>query len=266
MHDSMWLHWFMIGFFALFGWWVLSRRGCFANAGSYFCLMNLEEPAQARLVSAYRRRERSEALPSTWMAGTLGVLSLVLALLAALTPVPLVLLYAGLTVGLASTLALGYSRLRASAIRRVATLRVRDANTIAPPYVWALVAISVVLPLLWLPVAPLASLLVTAAGVAIAILARRVAAMPALLDGEDVVVETFVDTRLRAARALNLLGTAVAPGFFCASLTGYTDSIAHAAAFAFALLALAVITSRQVMLVRRSPAHAEVSMWFHAAP
>ena len=119
---------------------------------------------------------------------------------------------------------------------------------------------------MWVPTAPLAAALIAAAGVAIVILARRVATMPALLSGEDVAVESFVDTRLRAVRAFNLLGTAVAPGFVLESFAGYTDSAAHAAAMGFGGLALLVMTFMLVRLVRRPPSQAELLTWTHAAP
>jgi hypothetical protein len=200
------------------------------------------------------------------MGGVLGGLSLLMAVLAGLTHVPVVLLYAANVVALASILAFTYTHLRQLTRRRVATLQLRDPNTIAPWYAWTLVSTTAVLPLLWLPSAPIASCLIAAAGVAIAVLARQVASMPALLSGDDVAIEAFVDARLRKVRAFNLLSTAVAPGFLFEAFTGYRDSTAHSAAMVFGLCTLTVMIWMQIRLSQRRPSQADIIKWLHAAP
>lgn len=265
MHDIVWIRWFMVVFFTGFGAWMLITRDSFANASGFFRCFHLDEPAQTRLVSAYRRRERSEALPSASMGGVLGALSLALALIAALTQAPVTLLYAADVFALAAILTLGYARLRRATRRRFASLHVRAAGTIAPWYAWAIVAITSVLPLAWLPRTPVSACLVTAAGVAIVLLAWRVASLPALLNGEDLAVEAFVDERLRAARVTNLLSTAVAPSFVFEAFTGYTDSPLHVAALSVAFVAFNTMLWLYVRLLRRGPSVAEVSAWSRAA-
>lgn len=266
MHEATWIRWYMVGFFVLYGLWLIVKRQRFASAGSFCCGLCLDQPMQQRLVLAYQRREQLEGLPSSRMGAILGGLSLLMAVLATITQVPVVVLYAANVVALAAILTFTYTHLRQLTKRRVATLQLRDPNTIAPWYAWTLVSTTVVLPLLWLPSAPVASCLVTAAGVAIAVLARQVASMPALLSGDDVAVEAFVDARLRKVRAFNLLSTAIAPGFVFEAFTGYLDSAAHAAAMAFGLLTLTVMIWMQIRLLRRRPSQADIRKWHHAAP
>ncbi len=254
----------MVGFFSLVGIWLLVNRNGFASTRSYFCSFRLDEPLQARLTSAYQRRELSEALPSSQMAALLAALALVLAVVGAFSHVPVVLLYATDVVALASVLTIAYLRLRRLTIRRVATLQVRDPNAIAPWHAWTLVATTVVSPLLWLPSEPIASLLITTAGIVIVALARQVATMPALLTGTDVVVETFVDTRLRSIRAFNLLAIALAPSFVFEAFTGYRDSVAHCVAMGIGSLALVVMMWMQVRLLRRHPTQIDMRMWIDA--
>lgn len=264
MPEVAWIRWFMVGFFALAGVWLITNRGRFAQARAAFCSVCLHEPAQARLVSAYERREQTEAIPGVLLGGGLGALAFFLALLAALTPAPVQLLYAVFQLALAVTLTFAYGRLGRTHVRRFASLVIRDPNAIAPWYAWTLVAVTAVLPLLWISLAPAASILVAAAGMTMAVLARRVGSLPALLSGEDIIVETFVDKRLRVVRGIDLLSIAVLPSLVFEAFTGYTDSLAHVGAMVAALLAFAV-AYRQVFVSRRRPSPNELSAWMHAA-
>ncbi len=265
MQEHLAIRYFMAGFFLVLGISLIAKRECFARAGGYFCRLSLEEPAQSRLIAAYRRRERSEALPSVWMATLLGACSLVMASLAFFTTAPVVLLYATLVLTLASVLTVEHARLQQSRRRRFASLRVRDAHAGAPWYIWGVVAATTVLPLSWLGRDPVASCLVALAGIMTALLARRVSSLPAHLEGEDVVVDTYVDTRLREARVTNLLGTAVAPGLVFEAFAGYTDSWLHICALLIAFVALGLTSVRLWLLVVRKPSRSEISTWFHAA-
>lgn len=265
MHDGSWIRWFMVVFFAVFGSWLIAGRR-FGTAGSLFCSLCSDEPMQARVLSAYHRRERSEALPQRWMTGWLAACSFGMAAVTALTHASVTLLYAALVAATAFVLTIAYLRLQHFTKRRFAALQVRNPNAIVPQYAWAIVATSALLPFLWLPSAGVVSALVAASGIVIVYLARRVALMPALLSGADVAAETYVDTRLRAARTTSLLATAAAPGFVFESFTGYTDSAVHAAAFACSLCALTFMLARQIRLVRCRPSHDEIATWFHAAP
>jgi hypothetical protein len=265
MHEYGWVRWYMVAFFILFGAWLLIRRASFASARCVVPGAGLDERTTDRLQAAYCCRRRREALPSVAMASIIGGTSFAMAALGAFTRASVTLLYAALTVVMAGVLAGAFVRLRRSESRRVASLRARDPSTVAPWYAWSAVAVAVVLPLLWLERAPLGSLTVVCAGVTILVLARRVAAMPALLLGEDLAVERFVDERVRADRTTHLLAVAVAPGYVFEAFGGFTDSPAHVVALAFTLVALAAVTLLSTTSARRRPSPAQVAEWSFGA-
>lgn len=264
MHVEPWIRWYMVAFFALFGIWMLQKRSMCARAGALIAQRCDGTPWSTRLAAVVVRREELEDLRTTTIATTVGVTSLVLAVLAALAPIPVTMLYPVLCVVLALSVAIGYERLRRAGGPRVASLRARDPNAVVPPYVYALVAIGVVSPLTFLPVSPDAALIVTIAGLLVAGVARGVAASPAFVPGQDVAVEQYVDERLRAVRTVNLLSTAVAPAFVFASFTGNFDSPLHASAEAVAFAAFAVCLTLQIVWMRRSPNAGEIERWSHS--
>ncbi|MBD5656296.1 MAG: hypothetical protein IAI50_14115 [Candidatus Eremiobacteraeota bacterium] len=263
MHDVVWIHWFMVGFFVLFGATMLLKRESFGMAGGSFCSLGLEEPARVRVRSAVRLRQEREGFSSVTMAESIGGTSLGLAAIAALTSVSVTLLYAALTLVLASVLTTAYVRFRRAESRRVASLVARHVRDVAPWYVWAVVTVATVLPLCWLDRAPSASLAVTVAGIAIGSLANRVATMPALLTGDDVPVERYVDERLRAIRTANLLAIAVAPAYIFEAFSGYTDATLHLCAFLFGALSLASTWWFQFAVLRRRPSRLQIAEWSH---
>jgi hypothetical protein len=263
MHDPFWLRGFMVAFFIGSGCWLFIKRELFATA-SGLCSFCLDEAERKRLEAACLRRERFEALPSSIIGVWLAAFSLVMAALAALTRVPVAALYALDVLALAAAFCFSYLRLRRVQGPRFALLRERDPNAVLPAYAWALTAISVVLPLSWLPALPAESVLVTVAGLAILSLARAIAAMPALLSGEDVAVETFLDTRLRSMRVAILLALSTAPAFVFESFSNYTDSGLHIATLLFTLFALIFVGSLARCLAR-GPSQAETATWADAA-
>ncbi len=260
MHEPQWTHWYMVAFFTLFGVSILRRGEGFAALDGLFCGPRRSEGELGdRLVHAYRRRQHNENLPSRTMGLIVGGTSLCAALIAATTQAPVVVLYAALTFVLAAVLTVAYARLERVEAPRVASLQVRDARAVAPLFVWILVGMTSFAPLLWLRQAPVAALLSTCAGAAIALLGYRVASTSTLLTGEDVAVERFIDDRLRTIRTVNLLATAVGPSFVFEALTGFTDSAIRVAAMLLALVALAVSLSLQYVLLRRRPSAAGIA-------
>lgn len=261
MHVELWIRWYMIVFFTLFGVWFLMKRTTCAKAGAFISGVCDGTPWADRLAAVVRRREQLEDLHSQTMAYVLGGCSLLLAVLAAFTPLAVTLLYALLCVVLALTIATEYERLRRVAGPRAASLRMRDPGAVAPWYVYALTAAAVVSPLTYIPVAPVAAVLVTIAGLLMGGVALGVVKSPAVIPGNDVSVEQYVDDRLRAIRAVNLLGTSAAPAFVFASFTGYTDSALHVAVEIVTFAAFMVCLGLQIAWMRRRPGAVEIERW-----
>jgi len=264
-HDVIWLRYWMTGFFAAFGVFMIVKRGCFGSASSFTRMIDVSGDLEDRFDAARRLRTCDEALPSAAMGMTIGCIGLALALGAALTNVSLGALYALLASALAIVLTFAYLRLRSVRTRSYAALDVRDARAVAPPYVWALAAVATVTPLVWLRSDPVVALIVTVSGVVILVLANRVAAMPALLHGDDVTVERFVDIRLREGRTSNLLAIAVAPGYVFEAFTGQfvSDPLVSATTL-IGLIAVLITNYRLAVVMRKSPSETERSAWLHA--
>ena len=268
---AVWLHWYVVAFFILFGAGMIMGRNCFAGVGPLIRVRSIDAAYEERLRAAIVRRDRLEALPGAAMALTVASASLAAAVLAVLTSIPVVLLYAVLCAVLAGTLAIAYVGLRRAGMRRVASLRARTPGSVLPWWLQTFVAVACVSPLTFIDVAPLAAMLVTVASLGIAVLGERVAQLPALLGDEDPVVDAYVDERLRAVRAVNLVGTATAPAyvFECITLvqTYGTQIGAHgrsglqALAMLFVLAALIVACGQQFALMRRTPGAGELERW-----
>jgi hypothetical protein len=261
MHGDVFIRWYMVTFFVLLGVTLLAYRRCFASVQAYFLMQRQCGAIGKRVAAAVRRREKREALPASAMGLIVGGTSVAFGAAGAFTRVSVTLLYELLALVLGLTLFAGYMRLRRAGGRRTASLRRRDPETILPPYAYAFVAVAVVMPLTWLPAAPAGALLTTLAGLVIALTGWGVAAMPAMLTGDDTAVEQYVDDRVRSGRTVNLLGTAVAPGFFFMALTHYTDSWLHVAALLVSLAALLVSVALQFGLLRRGPSAADLERW-----
>lgn len=261
MQLDMWIRWYMVVFFTLFGAWFLVRRSLCARAGALIRVGRDGSPWTRRLGAAVERRERIEGLRTQTAAYVCGGVSLLAAFTAALAPVPVTMLYALVCVVLATSVATVYERLRRAGGPRVASLRARDPNAVAPWYAYALTATAAVSPLAYLSVAPAAAVLVTVAGMLIAAVGCGVASSPALISGDDVAVEQYVDDRLRTVRTVNLLATACAPAFVFSSFTGYTDSPLHVAVELVTFAAFAVTFVLQIALMRRPPRAVEIDDW-----
>ncbi len=236
MHEDVWLRWFMAGFFALFGAGIVGARGCFGGVCSMVPVIRGDEAAQGRLHRALLQRAEREGF-STMLGIAIGACGFVLAALTAMTAAPLTLLYAALATALALGLFAGYVRLRRVGGPRAASLRIRHPWNVLPWYAYAAVTAAALLPLLAVDRTPLAAALVSAAALLIVATGWNVASLPALLGGDDVPVELFVDERIRKVRVVNLLGTSTAPVFvFFAFRAHWMPLDAGAAAYAFAVL------------------------------
>lgn len=264
-----WLHWYMVGFFVLFGILMLAIRRRFASAGS-MVRVSCDEPYAPRLRAAVARRERLEALPSSVLAIAIAIASLGAAAIGLFVTGADTLLYAFVSLVLTFSLAAAYVKLRRSGGRRMASLRARRREAIVPPWLSAGVAVAAVSPLAFVDVAPVAAVLVTLAAVAIGVLGDAAARLPAILPGDDPAVDEYVDDRLRSVRAVNLTATACAPVYvfdavtwvFATARAGFGAAGAlHLAAMLFALVVLLAAVAWQIALVRRGPAAGDVERW-----
>jgi hypothetical protein len=187
MPEDVWLRWFMVGFFALFGAAMIAARGCLGNVCSM--VPAIPTAAQDRLHRALLHRSGREGF-SRRLGVAIGACGFVLAALAARTAIPLTLLYAALAIALA----FGF------------------------------------------------------------------ASLPALVGGDDVPVERFVDERVRKVRIVNLLGTSTAPVFvFFAFRAHWTALDGAATTFAFAIL-IASLIWQWTLILRPAPPR-EIASW-----
>jgi hypothetical protein len=159
---------------------------------------------------ALEARERLEGVPA-WFGRALGTLFLLGACAAALDRTSIVLVSTIVTTASAALLAAAYFRLRSVGGPRVASLKARSAGV---SWFWfASVALAACSPLLVFPVSPVTAAATAAASVAIVVLAWMVADLPALVRGDDVVVERFVDDRVRRVRVAAMLQAAITPAY-----------------------------------------------------
>jgi hypothetical protein len=264
MDVNGWIHWYMVAFFALFGLFLIVFHSAFGDIRAFFRGVCGGDADAKRLARAVERRRELERFPGSQIGLGLGIASLCCAALGAFLPAPPTMLYALLCLALAGALGASYVSLRRAGGPRVASLRYRDPNTVVPSYVYVLTAASSVSALSFIDKAPVGALLVTSAAVIIAAIGRGTAALPALLSGEDVAVERYVDDRLRALRTVSLLGTATAPPFVFATFSNYADSAAHVVTVVVSFAGLMVSLAWQFTLTRRRPTAADRAGWSEA--
>jgi hypothetical protein len=271
MHAEIWIRWYMTAFFVLFGAYLIWKRACLAQVGP-LVQRPPGGPAAERFDAAVERREELESIPGEAIGWTTGGSALIAALLCAFTRVTPTLLYALVCLVLAGSLAAAYFSLRRNGARRVASLQPRRQSAAIPSWLGAAAALGSVLPLMYLDLAPLAAVVTTAAALTIAIVGVRVAQLPAMLPGDDPEIDAYLDRRLRAVRAVNLIATSTAPPFvfvvFTAALSpqaafaGWHASATLGAA-AFLLVAACAGTVWQFVVMRRGPSPADVLRWAH---
>jgi hypothetical protein len=258
--DDVFLRWYMVGFFALFGMRMIAARGCLGSVCSMVPAIRGDEAAQDRLHRALVHRSNREGF-STALGAATGACSFVGAALAATTAIPLALLYAAVVIALALGLFAQYVRLRRIGGPRAASLRIRHPWNVVPWYAYAVLMAVGLLPLLTVARTPVAAVLVSAAALLIVATSWNVAMLPALLGGRDVPVERFVDERIRMVRVVNLLGTSTAPVFVFFAFGALHLTALDAGATTVAFVALIVSVSWQVSLVRRPAVPGEIASW-----
>lgn len=193
------------------GVFYLMNPSCFAAVCPYFANLKLDEPSRDRLDEVLIARKNAENIP-TWLGIVLGVLSLLLAALELVPAVPAILPYALWCVAFAVVQLASYLYFKHASEKRVAVLRPRRPLESLPLAVIVAQAVAVLAMLGIAVVARDAAAVLVAAAAALTIwIGWRIATAPAIILGNDVAVEGFVDDRLRVLRAVNTAGMGIAP-------------------------------------------------------
>jgi hypothetical protein len=258
--DDVFLRWYMVGFFALFGAWTMAARGCLGSVCSMVPAIRGDEAAQDRLHRALVHRTDREGF-SKALGVAIGACSFAGAALGATTTIPIALLYAAVTIALALGSFAGYVRLRRISGPRAASLRIRHPWNVVPWYAYAALTSVALLPLLTIARTPVAAVLVGGAALLIVATGWKVATLPALLGGDDLPVERFVDERVRMVRVVSLLGTSTAPVFVFFAIGARHFTPLDAAATTVAFVALIASVSWQLSLMRRPAVPGEIASW-----
>jgi len=235
------LRWIMTAALALVGGLTLLRPCQFAAVCLHVPTRGLSRDDAARVEAAARRRKVLENIPASYdIAVGFGWL-LASAACAAGAGAP-ALCYAAASLATASGMAAAYLRLHAVSTKRVAALNARTALGVVPWYWFALAAATALAALVSseLRAPGWAAFLICASALTSAWLAWRVTTMPALLSGDDLPAERFVDDNLRFGRATAVLLFAFVQVFVFVTFEAGTVQSWHADAHGNSLISWSV--------------------------
>jgi len=228
---------FMSVFLLLFGGGMLFT-GPSAGVGSLPWMRIASAAIDAdRLRRAVDARKIAEG-PAVPYGRYAGIWFLLLAPVTYFTALPPAVAYALAVLGLATSMAIGFVCLRRAYRRRIASLRVRSPWPL-PPGLMVAMYVAAVSPLAYVTRShdALAAVLISVSAAVMLVLASRVASLPPLLIGDDVVVEEAVDEHIRTSRAVGLISLAGATLYVFASFTGMGVEPLHRSVFAIELCA-----------------------------
>jgi hypothetical protein len=210
------IHWFWPGFFTLFGLFLLWRSPVGSPSAVAGWARTEDEETTSRLRRAWCKRRQAEEI-SKPVKLLPGAASIILAIITAFAGSAGAICYGILMLAIAGSAAAAYLQLRNKLPIRVAVLQPRNPGSVIPFFWFALASAQGLLALAALPIhnvgTQLGALFVCFSSLGCAWLAWRVTGMPALLAGEDLATETFVDARLRFYRAASILVYAFAQSF-----------------------------------------------------
>lgn len=254
------MRWFLVALWTVAGIWSLCRAAGSSWIRDGFARVQVAD--RARLDRALELRERLER-PPPWLGRALGILSLAAAAVAASNRVAIDLLVAVVTIASAAFLAAAYFRLRSVRGTRVASLRARVRSAAVPPTLFATVTAVALCPLTFVAVSPLAAIVTSGASLSIVVLAWMIADLPALVRGDDVAVESFVDDRLRHGRVVAILQLSTTPAIFIFLLNfeSMYQSPWRLGAFLFVALASCVVPFLAGGFGPRGPTAEELQAW-----
>ena len=228
------------GVLALVGLSALGFPGSFAAVRPYFSRLNLSGEDRERMNAALGARKAAENIPA-WLARAFGVVTLVLAASALVPQIPSIFPYSAWCAAFAAATVIASAHFREAARRRVAVLAPRNPRTALPvPLILAILAcVAMEIALALVTPYRAAWAVVALSSVALLVIAGQLAGAPALILGNDVPVERFIDERLRIARTTNVAGLAIAPPIVLLGATHEFSSVG-AAAWVVAVAAAAV--------------------------
>jgi hypothetical protein len=198
--------WFMAATLGVNGALLLLGPRQFAAVCPHVSTRGLPAVDAQRICAARGARQRREDVPA-WYGVVAGLGSLGFAAACAAGVATPALWYAAAFLTFALVMGAAYTRVRAAAGKRVAVLNARDPGSVVPP-VWFAAAAGVAIAALVsseLRAPNWAAALIGASALASTWIAFRVSAMPALLAGDDVAAERYVDERLRFGRTTAVL-------------------------------------------------------------
>ena len=206
--DSQGFHFIWVGLFAGLGAGFLLKSRMFMSIIPRFDDLDFETEADRdRVISAAARRAQLEQA-SRWKSLLPGLLALCYAVLSAFVqPAEQAMLWAMYCLASAAVLASMYLKLRSKNPVKIAALSVRSPLTVISP-LWLAVTCAIALSVLVeidQPQMMIPSIVTCLATLACVALAWRVANVRAILSGEDLAAERFVDERLRVTRAATVL-------------------------------------------------------------
>jgi hypothetical protein len=195
----------------------------------------------ARVRSAIERRQIAEGPPLPIGRWT-GAASMLLSLACAFTSTPVAVLYAILCLLIAMVGAAALQQLRNTQQKRVAVLTSRTPGKVLPPFWFVLAVLSAVsiLPFTEHPQWGFATVAVCMSSLATTFVAWRLTHLGAILTGEDVPAEQFVDDRVRSHRVSTILLLAlIQPFVFTTQMPDSFGSYAQVAVGISAVIMLA---------------------------
>ncbi len=177
----------------------------------YFSKLRLDASGRARLDAVLKARTQAENVPA-WLGRLLGAVSLGLAALYLAPGISPILPYTAWCLAYAAACLAAYVAFKRASDRRAAVLRSRHPfEALSLPVVGSLIAaVAAMFGIAAVTRDSYAALVAVGAAVAIWI-GWRLAESPALVLGDDVAVEIFVDHRLRLMRAVNTAAIGIAP-------------------------------------------------------
>jgi hypothetical protein len=231
------LHCIWAGVFFGLGIFLLIRGDRMATVKRAFCWTRFADDAhpdqwEARVQRAIERRQIAEGAPArlgVWM----GAGSLALSALTLLTNIPVGLLYALLCLVIVAVGASAFLQLRNTQQRRVAVLASRTPDQVIPPYWFLLAALSAcsILPFASRSQWTLATVLVCISSLVTAFIAWRLTMLGAILTGDDVPAEQYVDERVRTYRCSTVMVLAlIQPFVFATQAVDQFEQVAWIAA------------------------------------
>ncbi|HEY5256754.1 MAG TPA: hypothetical protein VIJ12_00040 [Candidatus Baltobacteraceae bacterium] len=186
---------------ALVGVVALLFGSSFTSMRAAFARIRVDEATRGRLLKAVDARESAEQslVPYTRLVGLIALLCAALEF----APVPPLLPYAFFVLALSVTALIVSSYALRALPKRVALLQARDAASVVPRYIFAVVSVQSLcaLALVGEPAYRLSAVAVCVAGIVSTFVGWRLTYAPARLLGDDLPVEQFVDQRIRLNRA-----------------------------------------------------------------